>query len=41
MALALVEKLYGREQAERAARGAEYVWNDDPTNDPFAIQEGS
>jgi putative intracellular protease/amidase len=37
MALALVEKLYGREQADRIAHGAEYVWNDDPHNDPFAV----
>lgn len=36
MALALVEQLYGRERAETAARAAEYVWNDDPNDDPFA-----
>ncbi len=38
MALAVVQKLYGREAAERRARGAEYIWNDDPNNDPFAIE---
>jgi transcriptional regulator GlxA family with amidase domain len=38
MALAIVETLYGREAAERRARGAEYIWNDDPGNDPFAVE---
>lgn len=38
MALAVVEKLYGREAAERRARGAEYVWSDDANNDPFAVE---
>lgn len=37
MALALVESLYGRETAKKAADVAEYQWNDDPTNDPFAV----
>lgn len=37
MALALVEQLYDRATAEKAARVAEYQWNDDPTNDPFAV----
>ncbi|WP_315763130.1 DJ-1/PfpI family protein [Sphingomonas sp. Y38-1Y] len=37
MALALVAALYGRDEAEAAAARAEYVWNDDPDNDPFAI----
>lgn len=40
MALGLVEKLYGRAFAERVARQTEYVWNDDPTHDPFAIKDG-
>lgn len=40
MALALVERLYGRKAAEEAARTAEYVWNDDPANDPFAEAGG-
>ncbi len=38
MALAIVEKLYGREAAEERAKRAEYTWNDDPNNDPFAIE---
>ncbi|WP_323144377.1 DJ-1/PfpI family protein [Massilia phyllosphaerae] len=37
MALALVKQLYGQEIAQQTARLAEYVWNGDPTNDPFAI----
>lgn len=36
MALALVERLYGRALADTIARAAEYRWNDDPENDPFA-----
>lgn len=36
MALALVEKLYNREQAESIAHWTEYVWNSDPKIDPFA-----
>ncbi|WP_231691498.1 DJ-1/PfpI family protein [Alcaligenes faecalis] len=36
MALALVEKLYNREQAESIAHWTEYVWNSEPTIDPFA-----
>ena len=36
LALALIEQLFDRETAEQIARGAEYVWNDDPDNDPFA-----
>ena len=39
MALALVEKLYGRAAAEEAARIAEYTWNDNPNDDPFAVNE--
>ncbi|KRB80682.1 dimethyladenosine transferase [Sphingomonas sp. Root710] len=39
MALALVETLYGRELAEHTAHFTEYVWNDDPSNDPFAVNE--
>jgi transcriptional regulator GlxA family with amidase domain len=37
MALALVERLYGRKAAEEAAQTAEYLWNDDSGNDPFAV----
>lgn len=36
MALALIEKLADRESALRAARQAEYLWNEDPSLDPFA-----
>jgi putative intracellular protease/amidase len=38
MSLAVVEKIYGREAADRRAKGAEYTWNDDPHNDPFAVE---
>ena len=38
MALGLVEKLYGRARAELTARDSEYIWNDDPSNDPFAVE---
>lgn len=38
MALSLVERLYNRELAEKQARVAEYQWNDDPDNDPFAVE---
>lgn len=38
MALGLVEKLYGRARADLTARDAEYIWNDDPSNDPFAVE---
>ena len=36
MALALIARLNGRELALAAARHMEYVWNEDPANDPFA-----
>jgi transcriptional regulator GlxA family with amidase domain len=36
MALAVIARLHGRETAVNAARGMEYVWNDDASNDPFA-----
>jgi transcriptional regulator GlxA family with amidase domain len=36
MALGVIARLHGRETAERAARVMEYVWIDDPENDPFA-----
>ena len=36
MALSLVERLNGHEMALASARNMEYVWNTDPTNDPFA-----
>jgi putative intracellular protease/amidase len=37
MALALVVLLYDRATATEAAARAEYAWNDDADNDPFAI----
>jgi len=37
MALALVQRLYGRDRAMQAAEVAEYVWNDAAENDPFAV----
>jgi putative intracellular protease/amidase len=37
MALGLVEILYGREQADAVAKLTEYIWNHDPTSDPFAV----
>lgn len=36
MALALIARLCGVEQAHQVARWAEYVWNEDSENDPFA-----
>jgi putative intracellular protease/amidase len=39
MALALVERLYDRAMADEAAHRAEYQWNDDPLDDPFAVAD--
>ena len=36
MALALIAHLNGRDMAMAAARNMEYIWNEDPSNDPFA-----
>lgn len=38
MALALIEDLKGRETAKNVAKVAEYIWNDDPADDPFAVE---
>ena len=38
MALGFVSDRFGRETAEDIARKTEYIWNDDPDNDPFAKQ---
>jgi putative intracellular protease/amidase len=38
MALSVLARIYGREQARQLARALEYLWNEDPDNDPFAIQ---
>ena len=40
MALALIDKLFGREIAQKVANGAEYEWNTDPHHDPFAKLNG-
>ena len=40
MALGLVDKIFGHETALQVARHAEYIWNDDPTRDPFAKLSG-
>lgn len=40
MALALIEKLFGRDQAIEAANIAEYTWNEDSHYDPFARLNG-
>lgn len=37
MALGLIAKLRGKDVARMLARNLEYEWNDDPTNDPFAL----
>lgn len=37
MALDLIETLWDRDTADFAAEQAEYVWNENPDNDPFAI----
>ncbi len=37
MALHLIERLYGKERADRVAKLTEYVRNADPDNDPFAV----
>jgi putative intracellular protease/amidase len=37
MSLALLERLVGRSEAQRAALRAEYRWNEDPNDDPFAL----
>jgi transcriptional regulator GlxA family with amidase domain len=38
MALALIARLCGIERAHEAADWAEYIWNEDSTDDPFAIE---
>lgn len=37
MALGLIARIHGKDQARRLARTLEYQWNEDPANDPFAI----
>jgi hypothetical protein len=31
-----MELQYSKDVAERCAKAAEYIWNSDPTKDPFA-----
>lgn len=40
MALGMIEKFYGSEEAERVADRTEYDWKRDPTWDPFAKIHG-
>ena len=40
MALGLIANMFGKETAIRVANVAEYAWNDDPLNDPFAKMNG-
>ena len=40
MALAAIEKLYGKAAAIEQAQGSEYEWHDDPNWDPFAKLAG-
>lgn len=39
MSLGVVARLYGQDRARQLARSLEYQWNDDPSNDPFALPE--
>lgn len=39
MALAVIAELYGEEAAQGIADATEYVWNRDPDNDPFAVED--
>jgi transcriptional regulator GlxA family with amidase domain len=38
MALALIARLCGIERAHEAADWAEYIWNEDSSDDPFAVE---
>lgn len=40
MSLGVIEKLFGRAEADEMAAGCEYTWHDDPDLDPFAIEAG-
>jgi transcriptional regulator GlxA family with amidase domain len=39
MSLALIARMLGIERAKQAAHWAEYVWHNEPDNDPFAPSE--
>jgi transcriptional regulator GlxA family with amidase domain len=36
MALSVIARLHGVDMARQAARFMEYVWQEDPADDPFA-----
>ena len=40
MSLAVIAAILGQDKAEDAARWAEYFWNQDPDDDPFAVSAG-
>lgn len=40
MSLAVIAEVLGTDRARQAADWAEYFWNDDPENDPFAVKAG-
>jgi len=40
MALAVAADLFGQDQAEEMAVGSEYIWQQDPDQDPFAAGAG-
>jgi len=40
LALALIAQFFDQETAEKVARSTEYIWNDDPDHDPFALSAG-
>ena len=37
MALHIIRRLFNEKKAESVAKLAEYIWNKDPANDPFAV----
>jgi len=39
MRLAQIEDLQGHDKAENVAKVPEYIWNDDPADDPFAVKD--
>lgn len=38
MTLALIQRRFDRQTSIEVARRAEYIWNEDSSNDPFAVQ---
>ena len=40
MALGVAADMFGLEQAREMAEGCEYIWQEDPTKDPFAASAG-